>query len=197
MNNIMNTADQQQRWSTDQKIAGALGMILTVIFAVAALWVSINLLSWAMDHKAQARAVPDTAEVTVAVRERQLDCLARNIYYESGGEPFEGKVAVAQVTLNRVKSSQFPDDICRVIYQKSPIMDKVVCQFSWTCSGVTKVKPANGREYEESMAVAKKVLLEGFRLPSLEQALYFHGDYINPGWKRTKVAHIGRHIFYK
>ncbi len=193
----MNTADQQQRWSTDQKIAGALGMILTVIFAVAALWVSINLLSWAMDHKAQARAVPDTAEVTVAVRERQLDCLARNIYYESGGEPFEGKVAVAQVTLNRVKSSQFPDDICRVIYQKSPIMDKVVCQFSWTCSGVTKVKPANGREYEESMAVAKKVLLEGFRLPSLEQALYFHGDYINPGWKRTKVAHIGRHIFYK
>jgi spore germination cell wall hydrolase CwlJ-like protein len=197
MNNIMNTEDQQQRWSTDQKIASVLGMILTAIFAVAALWVSINILSWAMDHKAQARAVPGTAEVTAAVRERQLDCLARNIYYESGGEPFEGKVAVALVTLNRVKSSQFPDDICRVIYQKSPIMDKVVCQFSWTCSGVTKVKPANGREFEESMAVAKKVLLEGFRLPSLEHALYFHGDYINPGWKRTKVAHIGRHIFYK
>jgi spore germination cell wall hydrolase CwlJ-like protein len=172
-------------------------MILTVIFAVVALWASINILNWAMDQKAQARAVPDTADVTVAVRERQLDCLARNIYYESGGEPFEGKVAVAQVTLNRVKNSQFPNDICRVIYQKSPIMDKVVCQFSWTCSGVTKVKPANGREYEESMAVAKKVLLEGFRLPSLEQALYFHGDYINPGWKRTRVAHIGRHIFYK
>jgi spore germination cell wall hydrolase CwlJ-like protein len=193
----MNTEDQSQRWSTDQKIAGALGMILTVIFAVVALWASINILNWAMDHKAQTRVVPDTADVTVAVRERQLDCLARNIYYESGGEPFEGKVAVAQVTLNRVKNSQFPDDICRVIYQKSPIMDKVVCQFSWTCSGVTKVKPANGREYEESMAVAKKVLLEGFRLPSLEQALYFHGDYINPGWKRTKIAHIGRHIFYK
>ena len=197
MNNTMNTEDQSQRWSTDQKIAGALGMILTVIFAVVALWASINILNWAMDHKAQTRVVPDTADVTVAVRERQLDCLARNIYYESGGEPFEGKVAVAQVTLNRVKNSQFPDDICRVIYQKSPIMDKVVCQFSWTCSGVTKVKPANGREYEESMAVAKKVLLEGFRLPSLEQALYFHGDYINPGWKRTKIAHIGRHIFYK
>ena len=193
----MNTEDQSQRWSTDQKIASVLGMILTVIFAVVALWASINILNWAMDQKAQARAVPDTADVTVAVRERQLDCLARNIYYESGGEPFEGKVAVAQVTLNRVKNSQFPDDICRVIYQKSPIMDKVVCQFSWTCSGVTKVKPANGREYEESMAVAKKVLLEGFRLPSLEQALYFHGDYINPGWKRTRVAHIGRHIFYK
>ena len=193
----MNTEDQSQRWSTDQKIAGVLGMIVTVIFAVVALWASINILNRAMDQKSQARAEPDTADVTVAVRERQLDCLARNIYYESGGEPFEGKVAVAQVTLNRVKNSQFPNDICRVIYQKSPIMDKVVCQFSWTCSGVTKVKPANGREYEESMAVAKKVLLEGFRLPSLEQALYFHGDYINPGWKRTKVAHIGRHIFYK
>jgi spore germination cell wall hydrolase CwlJ-like protein len=47
------------------------------------------------------------------------------------------------------------------------------------------------------MEVAKKVLLEGFRLPSLEKAMYFHGDYINPGWKRERVAKIGNHIFYK
>ena len=193
----MNALDQQLKSSTDQIIARMLGLVLTVILALAAVWVSVNILTWALDQQTQARAVPETTDVTVALRERQLACLARNIYYESGGEPFEGKVAVAQVTLNRVKHSQFPDDICKVIYEKSPIMNKVVCQFSWTCTGVTKVKPANGREYEESMIVAKKVLLEGFRLPSLEQALYFHGDYINPGWKRTRVAHIGRHIFYK
>jgi spore germination cell wall hydrolase CwlJ-like protein len=47
------------------------------------------------------------------------------------------------------------------------------------------------------MEVAKKVLLEGFELPGLKDAMYFHGDYINPGWKREKVAKIGRHIFYK
>jgi spore germination cell wall hydrolase CwlJ-like protein len=55
----------------------------------------------------------------------------------------------------------------------------------------------NKAVYEESMAVAKQVLLEGFRLPSLKEAMYFHGDYINPGWKRQRVAKIGRHIFYK
>jgi spore germination cell wall hydrolase CwlJ-like protein len=185
------------RWATDHYIARTLAGLLTIGLAVVLFWSAWQLFSWAKEERVSRNQLTDTADVTLAMRERQLECLSRNIYYEAGGEPFEGKVAVAQVTLNRVRSGQFPDDICRVIYQKSPIMEKVVCQFSWTCSGVTKVKPANGREYDESMAVAKKVLLEGFRLPSLEQALYFHGDYINPGWKRTKVAHIGRHIFYK
>jgi spore germination cell wall hydrolase CwlJ-like protein len=46
------------------------------------------------------------------------------------------------------------------------------------------------------MTVAKKVLLEGFRLPSLKNALYYHADYINPGWHKPQVAHIGHHIFY-
>ena len=45
-----------------------------------------------------------TTEVTAKQRELQLECLAKNIYYEAGGEPFEGKVAVAQVTLNRAES---------------------------------------------------------------------------------------------
>ena len=59
------------------------------------------------------------------------------------------------------------------------------------------MKPINRAVYNESMIVAKKVLLEGFRLPSLEHALYFHGDYINPGWNRQQVAKVGRHIFYR
>jgi spore germination cell wall hydrolase CwlJ-like protein len=47
------------------------------------------------------------------------------------------------------------------------------------------------------MEVAKKVLLEGFRLPSLEPALYYHADYVNPQWRLDRVAKIGTHIFYK
>jgi spore germination cell wall hydrolase CwlJ-like protein len=47
------------------------------------------------------------------------------------------------------------------------------------------------------MEVAKKVLLEGFRISAVKDALYFHGDYINPGWHKQQVAKIGRHIFYK
>ena len=135
--------------------------------------------------------------VTAAEQTRQLDCLTRNIYWEAASEPFEGKVAVAQVTINRAESGQFPSDICKVVYQKNVVYEKVLCQFSWYCTSAGTTKPMNGPIYTESMEVAKKVLLEGFRLPDLKNALYFHGDYINPGWHREKVAKIGRHIFYK
>ena len=57
--------------------------------------------------------------VTAEVRNKQLECLARNIYYEAKGEPFEGKVAVAQVTINRMESGLFPNDLCKVVYQKN------------------------------------------------------------------------------
>ncbi len=139
----------------------------------------------------------EVSPVTAQLRQKQLDCLARNIYHEAGSEPFEGKVAVAQVTINRAESGDFPSDICQVVYQKNVVYEKVLCQFSWYCNSASLKKPMNGPVYTESMEVAKKVLLEGFRLPSVEKALYFHGDYIQPGWKRVRVAHIGRHIFYK
>ena len=135
--------------------------------------------------------------VTAEVRNKQLDCLARNIYYEAGGEPFEGKVAVAQVTVNRASSGQFPNDICRVVYQKNIVYDKVLCQFSWYCEGPARVPPKHADAYKESETVARQVLLEGFRLPSLKEALYFHATHINPKWNKEKVAVIGGHIFYK
>jgi len=134
--------------------------------------------------------------VTAKMRQAQLECLARNIYHEAGSEPFEGKVAVAQVTINRAESSQFPSDICQVVYQKNVVYEKVFCQFSWYCDKPNAMRPMNGPIYTESMEVAKKVLLEGFRLPDLKHALYFHGDYIHPGWNKKPVAKIGRHIFY-
>jgi spore germination cell wall hydrolase CwlJ-like protein len=146
------------------------------------------------DHLKQARE--QTSPITAQVRQAQLDCLARNIYHEAGSEPFEGKVAVAQVTINRTESGEFPSDICRVVYQKNVVYEKVLCQFSWYCTAAGTQKPMNGPMYTESMEVAKKVLLEGFRLPDLKNALYFHGDYINPGWGKKPVAKIGHHIFY-
>ena len=142
---------------------------------------------------ADAQISPITAEV----RDRQLDCLAKNIYHEAKGEPFEGKVAVAQVTINRAASGQFPSDICKVVYQKNVVYDKVLCQFSWYCEQATVAKPKNTAAYKECQIVARQVLLEEFRLPSLNKALYFHATHINPGWKKEKVATIGNHVFYK
>ena len=134
--------------------------------------------------------------VTAAEQTRQLECLTRNIYWEAASEPFEGKVAVAQVTLNRMQSGKFPNSVCGVVYQKNVFYEKVVCQFSWHCEGNQKMKPIHKPLWRESEEVAKKVLLEGFRLPGLKNALYYHADYVNPGWQLPKIDQIGRHIFY-
>lgn len=139
----------------------------------------------------------ETSGVTLQLREKQLECLTRNIYFEAGKESFEGKVAVAQVTLNRAESGLFPSDICKVVYQKNVFMEKVVCQFSWYCETNAKTKPMHPEVYDECYSVAKKVLLEGFRLDILNDALYYHATYVSPGWKKQKITKIGNHIFYK
>jgi spore germination cell wall hydrolase CwlJ-like protein len=139
----------------------------------------------------------DVAVVTAADRTKQLDCLTRNIYWEAAGEPFEGKVAVAQVTMNRVASGKFGSGVCGVVYQKNVFYEKVVCQFSWACETNHKIKPIYPKNWAESEEVAKKVLLENFRLPSLTQAMYYHATYVNPGWRLQRVTQIGQHIFYK
>lgn len=135
--------------------------------------------------------------VTIKTRENQLECLALNIYREAGHENFEGKVAVAQVTMNRVATGQFGKDVCGVVYQKNVVMEKVVCQFSWACDQAVRARPVNTAAYNESYAVAKKVLLEGFKLDVLKEALYYHANYVNPKWPLEKIGSIGNHIFYK
>jgi spore germination cell wall hydrolase CwlJ-like protein len=134
--------------------------------------------------------------VTAAEQTRQLECLTRNIYWEAASEPFEGKVAVAQVTLNRMQSGKFANSVCGVVHQKNVFYERVVCQFSWYCEGNHKVKAIHKPMWRESEEVAKKVLLEGFRLPSLHNALYYHAEYVNPGWRLPRIEKIGRHIFY-
>ena len=173
-------------------------IIKFVVFALAILVVTVagyKAVNYKLETLKAARMT--VSPVTADMRQKQLDCLARNIYHEAGYEPFEGKVAVAQVTINRAESGQFPSDICQVVYQKNVVYEKVLCQFSWYCDSASLKKPMNGPVYTESMEVAKKVLLEGFRLPSIKDALYFHGDYVNPKWGKKPVAKVGRHVFYK
>lgn len=171
------------------------------LFKVLALWIVVAVLVTVTSDKIKdLRQVRDSLPVgyiTAAERTKQLECLTRNIYWEAANEPFEGKVAVAQVTLNRLESEKFPDSVCAVVYQKNVFYQKVVCQFSWYCEGNHKTKPVHRAAWRESEEVAKKVLLEGFRLPSLEDALFYHADYVSPGWKLPRIEKIGRHIFYR
>jgi spore germination cell wall hydrolase CwlJ-like protein len=132
--------------------------------------------------------------ISMVERERQLTCLAKNIYFEAASEPFEGKVAVAQVTINRAESGRYPSDICDVVYQKNVVYGRVICQFSWYCESGPRIR--HNDAYKESMEVAKRVLLENFRLPSLKNAYFYHADYVSPNWKLPKITQIGRHIFY-
>ena len=139
----------------------------------------------------------DPDYMTAAEVEKSLDCLAMNVYREAGHEPFEGKVAVAQVTLNRVNSNKFPRDVCAVVYQKSRFTERVICQFSWYCDSKHRNRPVDDEAYEESYKVAKMVFLEDFRLESIKDALYYHADYVNPNWKLKRITKIGAHIFYE
>ena len=119
------------------------------------------------------------------------ECLAKNIYHEAGVEPVEGKFAVAQVTLNRLREKRWGHSICDVVYSKA--------QFSWTLSKKKRYEQPKGPLWAESQAVARTVLDRGVRVPSLVQSTYYHADYVNPLWAKSvvKIQQIGQHIFYK
>jgi spore germination cell wall hydrolase CwlJ-like protein len=184
----MNTAKQAVQMS--------LTTILKFLVVVMGLMVIVACFRYAIDYRETTHksnyVVSDAREM-----EKQLQCLSRNIYWEAANEPFEGKVAVAQVTLNRVESGKFPDSVCGVVYQKTKFVDRVVCQFSWFCETNHVTRPIHNALFKESEEVAKMVLLEGFRLPAIKEAMYYHADYVNPKWNLPKIKQIGRHIFYK
>ena len=192
-----NNHDGTSDTSSSVKEKKMIRIIKTVVFLLALVLVGTagyKVINYKLDTLKNARM--NVSPVTAEVRQKQLDCLARNIYHEAGYEPFEGKVAVAQVTINRTESGQFPSDICQVVYQKNVVYEKVLCQFSWYCDNASIKKPMNGPVYTESMEVAKKVLLEGFRIDSVKKALYYHADYVNPSWGKKPVTKIGHHVFY-
>ena len=134
-----------------------------------------------------AEIVINKAYQTVKATNAELLCLAKNIYYEARGEPMHGKIAVAQVTLNRVTHrTEFQSSICGVVYAKH--------QFSWTMGAHREPR---GEAWREAQAIAKAVIVGTAHLPDFK-ALYFHNLTVQPQWNKTKelVARIGNHIFY-
>jgi len=117
-----------------------------------------------------------------------VDCLAKNIYYEAGSESRAGKYAVGTVTLNRLRAGRWGDTVCKVVYAKA--------QFSWTLKKRLH-KPDPGL-YEECRDIAIATL-HGDRVKGLDRSLLYHADYIKtPNWAdpSQKVGQIGAHIFY-
>jgi spore germination cell wall hydrolase CwlJ-like protein len=108
---------------------------------------------------------------------QQVNCLAEAIYYEARGEPHRGKLAVAYVIHNRVKSPKFPPTVCAVVRQPG--------QFTYKRSKHVRIPPA-------FTALAYKALTEPYKF----NALYFHSNKITPQWGHKVYARIGNHIFY-
>ncbi|HET9466097.1 MAG TPA: cell wall hydrolase [Gemmatimonadales bacterium] len=134
----------------------------------------------------QARRPEDAA--------RALNCLTQAIYYEAGYEPVEGRRAVAQVILNRMRHPAFPNTVCGVVYDGST---RPGCQFSFTCDGSLRRAPAAGA-WAEAQRLAREALA-GHVAPSVGYATHYHANYVSPYWapRLTKLQQIGAHIFYR
>jgi len=136
------------------------------------------------------------------VNSEELECMSKNIYFEAALESTAGKLAVAQVTMNRVNSKQYPNTVCKVVYQgrhyKSGLPVKDRCQFSWYCDGKLDV-PNIGAMWRESTEIAVYVLATPDLIDITDGATHYHADYISsPKWAdpRRKTVEIDTHIFY-
>lgn len=136
---------------------------------------------------------------------KETYCLAKNIYFESGNQPLAGKIAVAQVVLNRMEHKSYPKDVCGVVYDAKWRTDwrgkevpvRNMCQFSWFCDGKSD-EPLDTKTWELSLEVAYDVLWRHY--PDItEGATHYHTLYVDPYWSDSlnETVTITDHIFYK
>ncbi|MGN6289281.1 MAG: cell wall hydrolase [Sphingopyxis terrae] len=146
-----------------------------------------------VDTATDDSAVADTLAQLVAATPKpetidpELRCLAQAVYFESRGESLAGQLAVAHVVINRAKSGRFPTTLCGVVHQPS--------QFSFVRRGKM---PAvrNAAQWSNALAIAEIARDDSWqnRAPG---ALFFHARYVSPGWRKTRIAQIDNHIFYR
>ena len=141
--------------------------------------------------------------VETLVNSEELKCMSKNIYFEAAMESTAGKLAVAQVTMNRVRSHHYPNTVCKVITQGKhyssgfPVKDR--CQFSWYCDGKLDDPPTTGSMWRASQEIAKYVLTTPDLKDITDGATHYHADYISsPRWAnpRRRTVEIDTHIFY-
>ena len=130
--------------------------------------------------------------------EEELECLIQNIYFEAPTRNEYGKIGVAQATLNRVDSPDFPNTLCGMVHQgpragKNPRL----YQFSWHCDG--KADRIRSRSmYEESKRIALHVFFHS-KGNFTQGATHYHAVYVKPWWVQglTRTIQLGGHIFYR
>ena len=135
---------------------------------------------------------------------KQITCLAKNIYFEAAIESTAGKLAVAHVTNNRVDSRYFPNSYCDVIYEgnhwANGLPKRNQCQFSWYCDGRHDI-PFPGPTWSRVQDLASYYYANAKDLRDItDGAKFYHADYIDsPRWSmfKKKTVQIDTHIFYR
>lgn len=154
-------------------------------------------------RKPRTKVRPQTVEFTKswldelpqASGDKQWQCLAEALYFEARGETVKGQFAVAEVIMNRVKSSRFPETPCGVINQGTG--RKYQCQFTYTCDGHKEVI-SEPKAFERVAKVAR-VVMDGMSAGLTSGATHYHTTAVRPKWSRIykKTARIGVHVFYR
>lgn len=120
-------------------------------------------------------------------------CLALNVYHEARGEPYEGQVAVAQVTVRRAGFDE--DWICPAVYERG--------QFAWTRRlTLAGSRPSDELAWQRAQSIARQVILWGYirHIPDYSRgATHYHAARVEPDWARrmVEVARIGAHRFFR
>ena len=140
-----------------------------------------------------ARVSGDLASMVAQLRSteagsRELECLAGAIYFESKSESLKGQLAVGHVIANRAASGRFPSSYCGVVYQRS--------QFSFVRGGSMPRIARSGTQWKNAVAIAHIVDQKLAPTP-VSKALFFHARRVSPGWRLTRVATLGNHVFYR
>ena len=183
------------------------------------IWTAVVLTATSALASASTFQNPEIDELYTQENQPELYCLAQNVYFEAKSEPLAGQYAVADVVLNRVQDTRYPNTICEVV-REGPIKEswktkqdpnlsdderiyypkKNRCQFSWYCDG--KPDDPVGENWEISLNIAIDMLEErrnNLGVDITDGALYYHANYVKPYWAKTMhvVARIGDHIFYR
>lgn len=136
----------------------------------------------------EAEATTPAPTRTRSANTAEINCLARNIYYEARGEGVSGMRAVAHVTMNRMRSRLFRNTVCGVVHQPS--------QFSWVRAGYASPR---GPLWERAQEIAERVYTGADASDNTHGATYFHATRVRPSWVRrfTRTITIGGHAFYR
>lgn len=170
-------------------------MLESINTTIIAIGVSLGLIFSGpiVEQPKQIAVKPQVEEKLSSEDQKQIKCLADNIYYEARNQPKAGKIAVTNVVLNRVEDPRFPKDPCSVIKQKRG----KVCQFSWVCSRKSS-SPKDKSAYTSAKEIAEHIYINADTIRDVTYgSKFYHAKYVNPKWKYKRVITIGDHIFYR